>query len=184
MLCGPFTGLLRWKSVNREIAMARKKKEEKPPPLFSLDTVLVETKAAVDEQNSRISSLDTRLGVLLSLSGVIIAALLSFALNYSYCIETKALLAVVIIILFSSLLSATWGYWIRKYKTTPSPSALRKYLVEEQEKTKLAIIDYLTSVYEWNQSRIVDKVRCTHISFLLLLIGAILIGITFLMNLL
>jgi hypothetical protein len=161
------------------------KKEAKSPPLLSLDVVLSETKTAVDEQNARISSLDTRLGVLLSLSGVIIAALLSFSSSLYYDIETKRLLAVTVIILFGSLLSATVGYWIRKYKAPPSPTALREfYLTEEQEKTKLAIIDYLASVYEWNQQRIVDKVRCTHISFLLLLLGAIVIGVTLLNNLL
>ena len=159
------------------------KKDTKPPPLLSIDVVLSETKTAVDEQNSRISSLDTRLGVLLSLSGVIIAALLSFSSSLYCYVGIKRLLVATVIILFGSLLSATWGYWIRKYKTTPSPTALRKYLIEEQENTKLAIVDYLTSVYEWNQRRIVGKVRCTHISFLLLLLGAIIIGVTLLINL-
>jgi hypothetical protein len=162
-----------------------RKEKAKPPPLMSIDVVLSETKTAIDEQNARISSLDTRLGLLLSLSGVIIAALLGFPHNLGnyYDIVTKWLLAVVVIILFGAIFFATWGYWIRKYKTTPNPAALRKYLVEEQEKTQLAIIDYLESAYEWNQKRIVSKVRCSHVSFLLLLLGAIITGVTFMINL-
>jgi hypothetical protein len=165
--------------------MARKRKEEKPPPLLSLDTVLSETKTAVDDQSARISSLDTRLGVLLGLSGVILAALLSFPSIRSGDIATKWLLIAAVILILVSLLSATWGYWIRKYKAPPDPVALRTfYLTEEQEKTKLAIIDYLSSVYEWNQPLIEDKVKYTRISFASVLSGTVIIGVTILINLL
>jgi len=105
--------------------------EEHTVSLPSLDVVLSETKAAVDDQSARISSLDTKLGVLLGLSGVILAALLSFpSIRYGN-IATKQLLIAAIALLLASLLSATWGYWIRKYKAPPDPmvrgsSTLRK----------------------------------------------------------
>ena len=157
--------------------MARKK-ELKIPPLFSLDTVLSETKAAVSEQSARISSIDTRLGVLLGLSGVILAALLSFPSIRYGDLATKWLLIAAVVLILVSLLSATWGYWIRKYKAPPDPMALREfYLTEEQEKTKLAIIDYLSSVYSWNQPIIEDKVKYTRISFASVLLGTIIIGV-------
>ena len=157
--------------------MARKK-ELKIPPLFSLDTVLSETKAAVSEQSARISSIDTRLGVLLGLSGVILAALLSFPSIRYGDLATKWLLIAAVVLILVSLLSATWGYWIRKYKAPPDPMALREfYLTEEQEKTKLAIIDYLSSVYGWNQPIIEDKVKYTRISFASVLLGTIIIGV-------
>jgi len=151
--------------------------------LPSLDVVLSETKSAVDDQSARISSLDTKLGVLLGLSGVILAALLSFHPFYWGNIAIKQLLIAAIGLILVSLFSATWGYWIRKYKAPPDPTALRKfYLTEEQEKTKLAIIDYLSSVYEWNQQRLANKVKCTHISFVFVLLAAITIGVTILLN--
>ncbi|MGD0780505.1 MAG: hypothetical protein ABR954_07000 [Dehalococcoidales bacterium] len=158
-------------------------KTPKTPPLLSLDTVLSETKAAVDDQSARISSLDTRLGVLLGLSGVILAALLSFPATHCSDSGTKYLLIIAVVLILVSLLSATWGYWMRKYKAPPDPLALREfYLTEEQKKTKLAIIDYLSSVYEWNQPIIENKVKYTRISFASVLIGTIIIGVVIILN--
>jgi hypothetical protein len=160
-----------------------RKKEQKSPPLLSLDVVLSETKAAVDDQSARISSLDTRLGVLLGLSGVILAALLSFPSIRCVDITTKSLLITAVVLILVSLLSATWGYWIRKYKAPPDPMALREfYLTEEPEKSKLAILDYLSSVYAWNQPIIEGKVKYTRISFGSVLTGTIIIGVTILIN--
>jgi glucan phosphoethanolaminetransferase (alkaline phosphatase superfamily) len=160
-----------------------RKRALKTPPLLSLDTVLSETKAVVDDQSARISSLDTRLGVLLGLSGVILAALLSFTSTRCIDLGTRWLLIIAVILILASLLSATWGYWMRKYKAPPDPMALRTfYLTEEQEKTKLAIIDYLSSVYQWNQPIIEKKVKYTRISFASVLIGTIIIGVVIILN--
>ncbi len=93
--------------------------------------------------------------------------------------ETKAALVL------ASLLSATWGYRIRKYKAPPSPSALREfYLMEEPQKAKLAVVDYLCSAYDWNQELLEGKVKYTHGSFIFVLLGAVIIGVTILINLL
>jgi hypothetical protein len=161
-----------------------RKKTLKTPPLLSLDTVLSETKAAVDDQTARISSLDTRLGVLLGLSGVILAALLSFPATHCIYPGTKCLLIIAVILILASLFSATWGYWMRKYKAPPDPMALREfYLTEEQEKTKLALIDYFSDdVYNWNQLIIESKLKCTRVSFISVLIGTVIIGIVIILN--
>lgn len=158
--------------------------EERPEPLPSLDVVLSETKAAVDDQSARISALDTKLGVLLGLSGVILAALLGFPLIRDGNVATKHLLLAAVALVLVSLLSATWGYWIRTYRSLPDPRALREfYLTEEQRKTKLAVIDYLSEyVYAWNQRRIATKVICTHVSFVFVFLGAIIIGVVILYN--
>jgi hypothetical protein len=158
---------------------------EEVPLLPSLDVVLSETKAALEDQSERLSSLDTKLGVLLGLSGVILAALLVFPLTYNVDIATRWLLIAAVALILASLLSATWGYWIRKYKAPPSPSALREfYLMEEPQKAKLAVVDYLCSVYDWNQKLLESKVRFTHGSFIFVLLGALIIGVTILLNLL
>jgi len=153
--------------------------------LPSLDVVLSETKVALDRQFEQISSLDLKLGVLLGLSGVILAALLGFPLIRNGDMATRSLLIGAVALVLVSLVFATWGYWIRKYKGTPAPRALRDfYLMEEPERTKLAVTDYVVEVYEWNQKRIASKVKYTHISFVFVFLGALIIGVTILYNLL
>lgn len=155
--------------------------EEKIEILPSLDVVFSETKAALEEQTERLSSLDTRLGVLLGLSGIILVALLGFCSTCGNDMTTRWLVIAAVASIVVSILSATWGYWVRKYKVLTNPMALREfYLMEEPEKTKLALVDYLSSVYDWNQQRIVVKVKCTHISFVFVLLGALIISITIL----
>lgn len=151
----------------------------------SLDVVLDQTREAVHEQSERISSLDTKLGVLLGLSGVMLAALVSSPSIRSATPPVRIMLIVAVALIFCSLLAAAWGYWIRKYQVAPDPMILRQaYLSEAPEETKLALVDYLATAYVWNQRRIVSKVWCTHISFILLLIGATTIGVTVMVSLL
>jgi hypothetical protein len=161
-----------------------KKKTIKSPPLLSLDTVLNETKVAVNEQSARISSIDTRLGVLLGLSGVILAATLSFPITN--CVEsyTRYLLVIAVGFMLVSIISATLGYWMRRYRVPPEPSILRElYLKEEQEKTKLAVLLYYEErVYPWNQHKIVSKLRCTRVSFTSVLVGTVIIGVVIILN--
>lgn len=158
---------------------------EEVPLLPSLDVVLSETKAALEDQTERLSSLDTKLGVLLGLSGFILAALLAFPLAYNVDRPTRWLFIATVVLILASLLSATWGYWIREYKAPPSPSVLREfYLMEEPQKAKLAVVDYLCSVYDWNQRLLAGKVKFAHISFVFVLLGALIIGLTILINLL
>jgi len=159
--------------------------EEPTQPLPSLDIVLNETKVALDRQFEQISSLDVKLGVLLGVSGVILAAILGFLLKDNTDLVTKVLVLCTVALVLISLVLASWGYRIRKYKGPPNPIALREfYLVEEQERTKLAVVDYLCSVYDWNQKRITSKVRYTHFSFVSVFLGAVIIGVTIIYNLL
>lgn len=146
--------------------------------LPSLDVVLSEIKTALADQSELISSSDIKLGVLLGLSGLILAALLGSTSVYYSNMATRVLFILAVALILVSLLSTTWGYWIRKYKALPSPSALREfYLMEEPQKTKLALVDYLCSVYDWNQKRLVSKLRCLKISFICVLLSAIIMGV-------
>lgn len=159
--------------------------EENGEFLPSLDVVLNETKAALDRQFELLSSLDVKLGVLLGLSGVILAALLGFPLIRTGDMATRLFLIAAVVLVLVSLVSAMRGYQVRKYKGPPAPRALREsYLMEEPERTKLAVTDYLSSVYDWNQKRVASKVKCTRISFGFVFSGALIIGVALLYNLL
>ena len=154
-------------------------------PLPSLDVVLSETKVALDRQFEQISSLDMKLGVLLGLSAVILAALLAFPLIRNGNMTTKWLLIAAVVLILVSLFSATWGYRISKYKGPPAPEVLREsYLMREPEKTKLAVVDYLCSAYDWNQKLLANIIKCFRISFGCAFLGILIIGGTILYNLL
>ncbi len=159
--------------------------EEDAELLPSLDIVWSETKAALDRQFEQSSALDMKIGVVLGLSGVILAALLGFPLIRSGDMVTKGLLiAAVALVLVSLLLAAVAGYWIRKFEWAPLPRALREfYLTEQSEVTKLAIVDAQLTAYDWNKKRIVLKARLMHTSFDFILSGALIIGVTLLYNL-
>lgn len=153
--------------------------------LPSLDIVFSEAKSALDFQHVQLSSLDMKLGVLLGLSGVILAALLSFPLIRNGNMVTKGLLIAAAALILVSLVSAALGYWVRKYERAPDPRALREfYLVEQPEVTKMVIVDTLLSVYDRNQNRIARKAERTKISFVFVFLGALIIAVTILYNLL
>ncbi len=174
MPCAPYTGRLKWKKGN-ELATDNEKYTKSLP---SLDVVLSESKTALNNQLEQISSLDTKLGVILGLSGVILVALLAFTSIYYSDVVTKGLFISAVAFILASLLSTAWGYRIRKYKAPPDPSALREfYLMEEPQETKIAIVDYLCSAYDWNQQLLASKVWCLNISFTRVFLSAIIMGV-------
>lgn len=151
----------------------------------SLDVVFSETKAAVERQFEEISSLDMKLGVLLGLAGVILAALLGFLFGPQYGdLATKGLIITAVVLILVSLLFAALGYRTREYETAPAPEALREfYLKEDQKTTKLVVLDTLGAVYHRNKKRIVTKTKWMNISFIFVFSGALMIGVTLLYNL-
>ena len=158
---------------------------ERQEELPSVDVVLSETKVALDRQFENISSLDMKLGVLLGLSAVILAALLAFPFVRSCDVITRWLLIAAVAFILVSLLSATWGYRISKYKGPPAPRALREfYLMEKPERTKLVVINYLCSAYDWNQEIIANIVTCFQVSFGCVFLGTLIIVVITLVNLL
>jgi hypothetical protein len=153
--------------------------------LPSLDVVFGETKAAVERQSEEISSLDMKLGVLLGLAGIILAALLGFLFN-PQCgdLATKGFITLAVVLVLASLICAALGYRTRKYEIAPAPKELRKfYLMEDLKKTKLVLLDTLVKVYYRNKKRIETKVRYTNISFIFVFSGALMIGVTLLYSL-
>lgn len=153
------------------------------PP--SLDIVFMMVRAGLDRQFEQSSSLDTKLGMTIGLSGVILAALLGFqSLNLFNTITTWLVIVAVTLVLLSLLIAACGVFLIGKFQWAPRPETLREfYLTEKSEETKTVIVDTQITVYKQNRRHISLKAQLLKCSFVIVLCSAFLIGISVLYNL-
>lgn len=154
--------------------------------LPSLDIVYEETEKALGVQFEQVSSLDTKLSILLGASGIILAALISgpFLLGSPQVVSVaKVLLTGATVFLMASLGCGIYGYRLFKFERPPNPEALRvHYIAEPPEETKLSIIDTILISYKKNQDMIGKKIRFIGLSFASLSAGVLFLAAGFLYN--
>ena len=149
--------------------------------LPSLQIVFEQTEKALDRQFEQVSSLDTKLSILLGAAGIIFAALLSIASTLAnVCVSQKVLFGSGTLLILLSLISAALGYRVYRFHRPPNPRVLRTdYIVKEDEETKLSIIDESLSGLDRNQRVIAEKISYIRSAFFFLGSGIMLLAVAF-----
>lgn len=170
----------------RDIEPRRDDLTENGSLLPSLDIVYEETEKALGVQFEQVSSLDTKLSILLGAAGITFAALISgrYPLGTpEVATSAKVLPIVAAVLLVVSLVFGFYGYRLFRFERPPNPETLRlDYIVKQPEETKLSIIDTVVDSYRRNQDMIGKKIRFMKLCFLSLSGGVLFLGASFLYN--
>lgn len=143
--------------------------QEKPNNLDSIITIYDIIEGRFKMQHELIGSLDTKLALVITFSGVIIAII--FQVNPTNK-GTFFFMAVGFLIVAISL--SFIGYKTKKYREDPDPRMLKKkYLDKNKQQILKQVIINLTSAYNENRKKLKNKAELFTLSLISLGIGLI-----------
>jgi len=146
--------------------------------LPSIDIVLDEARRRLDFQFEQLDGLSTKSGILLGVAGVIFTLLVTNFLDKSNTIDNLILAKIALVPIFASLVMSFVPIYIIKWNRPPNLDRLRDYyIVKDPEHSKLNVIDECLKAVEKNQ-KLLDKLfRLIKYSYILLLIGLVLLAV-------
>lgn len=134
--------------------------------LPSIDIVLHEARRKLDFQFEQLDGLDMKSGIIIGVSGVVLALLVTNLLSPSNAIPNDSLLRASLISIFASLVISLVSIIIRKWKRPPNIETLRlKYIVKPTDETKLRIIDISMAAADKNKTQIDMRIRLLKCSY-------------------
>ena len=145
--------------------------------LPSIDIVLEEARRRLDFQFDQLNGLVTKSGIVLGVSGIIFTLLVTHILGQSSIPPNLFLFTTTLILIFASLVLSFVPIYIMKWDRPPNLNRLRDYyIVKDVGTTKLNVIDKCIEAVD-NNKKLIDKLFCLiKCSYILLLIGLILLA--------
>ena len=148
--------------------------EQKLP---SIDIVLDEVRRKLDFQFEQIDSLDTKSGILLGITGVLMALLMTNIITQPN-LPNLILVKVALIPIFVSLLLSFISIATRKWDKPPQLDRLRSYYINQgEDETKLKIIDIVMDAISKNKKPIEEKICLWKWSYSVLALGIGLLAV-------
>ena len=145
--------------------------------LPSIDIVLDEVRRTLDFQFELLDGLVTKSGIVLGVSGVILALLVTSLLGQSD-LANLLLVEVALVLIFLSLILSFISISMGKWDKPPQLERLRShYISEPANETKLKIIDIVRDAIEKNDDGIKMRVRLWKSSYFILAIGLGLLAV-------
>ena len=146
--------------------------------LPSTDIVLDEVRRKLDFQFDQLDGLGTKSGMVLGIAGVIFTLLVTNLLGQSSITTNLTLAKIALVPIFASIVLSFVPIYIRKWNRPPKLERLRfHYIVEDAEETKLKIIDICMKDVEDNDKLLKRIVRFIKCSYVLLLVGLVLLAV-------
>lgn len=141
--------------------------------LPSIDIVLEEVRRTLDYQFQQARNLDTKSGIVLGTSGIILAILASILHGHSDSLNNINIIRGALCATLLSFLLSFITLNIRKWDRPPEVNRLRShYIIEDSEQTKLRVIDIYLDAIRRNQRRIKQKIYLVQSSFSILAIAS------------
>jgi len=146
--------------------------------LPSIDIVLDEARRKLDYQFKQHDTLITKSGIVLGVDSVVFPILVTNLLGTSSQITDICIAILASLSIFTSLIMSFIPIYIRKWNRPPNLYRLREYYIAmDLPETKLNIIDRCLSAVDENQ-KLLDKLfRIVKLSYLLLLLGLVMLAI-------
>lgn len=146
--------------------------------LPSIDIVLEEARRKLDSQFDQLNGLVTKSGIVLGVSGIIFTLLVTHILDHSGLTPNLFLFSATLILIFASLVLSFIPIWIMKWDRPPNLNRLRDhYIVEDIGATKLSVIDKCLEAIDSNKKSIDKLFRLVKCSYVVLLIGLVLLAV-------
>ena len=146
--------------------------------LPSIDIVLDETRRSLDFQFDQLDGLVTKSGIVLGVAGIIFTLLVTHLLDQSGTTPNPYLSRTALILIFESLLLSFVPIYIIKWHRPPNLNRLRDYyIVKDVGTTKLNVIDKCLEAVDSNRKLIDKLIRLIKCSYIILLIGLILLAV-------
>jgi len=146
--------------------------------LPSIDVVLDETRRSLDFQFDQLNGIVTKSGIVLGVGGIIFTLLVTHILDQSTISPNLFLFTTTLILIFVSLILSFVPIYIIKWNRPPNLNRLRDYyIVKDVGTTKLNVIDKCLEAVDSNK-KLIDKLfRLIKGSYIVLLIGLILLAV-------
>lgn len=154
--------------------MGDESKEEYPSLRFTANATL----RALDAQVDQIKGIDTKAGLVLGASGVILAVLVGPSWVQDHTKTTTVLLALALGAFSFASACAVAAIWPRRVDIPPNPTRLfDEYLTRPEAETLHEVVKRQVDVYETNESAIGTKSTTLKYSALSFMAGIALLGI-------
>jgi hypothetical protein len=131
----------------------------------------------LDDQLARISSLDTKAGILMAVEGVVISLLLGSdsLLPSAPVLLSTSIAALVMFAVVAALLSFT----NRRYRSAPEPDAVIRFMTASEEWLKWRFLGNLEEALAANDGKLVQKARLLTASITSFIAAVLLLGAYF-----
>ena len=145
--------------------------EDTHPPEKTLDLIYNEVKDALNMQFQSMEGLNTKASVIIGFVGVIIGISLQLYSQSNSYLFGSCMTLFMISIFFS--FSAYKG---KRYRKDPAPRALTvEYLMKDDKTVKKKLIDNFIVSFEYNKTKIEEKVKYINYSLIFLFVGLIVL---------
>lgn len=143
----------------------------------SLEVIFEEVRRRLESQRESTDSLNTRAGLILGLSALILTSSMSFGELGSQSVWLKVLL---LIFTFGAAGFSLLGYMIAKYRVDPEPRPLvENYLKDHEFSTKKQILDNWVDSYEENRRKILRKAKYVIVSLASLMMAFVVLAVIY-----
>jgi len=149
--------------------------------LPSIDIVLDETRRTLDFQFEQLDGLDTKSGIIMGITGVIITLLITALIGKPDLFDEvwlKILTALVVGVLFVSLFLSYMNIRISKWSKPPEIITLRTdYIVKDMQETKQKTMDTMLTAIKENDKVLDRRINLFKCSYHILFVGLVIVAV-------